>query len=154
MTHRQIVCWLVLSVVMLAACSPAGGGGAQPVQPAAPSGGGNVIVVTNTPTPSPQVPANIPIMPGATDLNVSEADISYVIKSDLNGVISFYQQEMAAKGWREQEKPSIIGDFGRMFYATPEQQASFILNASPSLNQVVIRISLIYLKVVEATPKP
>ena len=139
---------------------PQGGGGgsqpAQPAQPAAATESGSVIVVTSTPTPPAQVPADIPVMPGATELKVSESDISYVIKSDLQGVMDFYQKEMLARGWREQEKPSIIADFGRMNFDTSDQQVSLLLNASPSLNQVVIRMSLIYLNVVEetATPKP
>jgi len=111
----QIVAVFVILMIVLAACSSGGGGGgAQPAEPA-PAGptippGAQVVVVTATATPQAAVPDNIAVMPGATDLNVSEADISYVIKSDLNGVIAFYQKEMAAKGWKEQEKPSIIGD--------------------------------------------
>ena len=155
---KRVFCTVVLLAVVLAACSP-GGGGVQPAQPAASSAGdGNtiVIVVTNTSTPEPQVPANIPIMPGATDLNVTQSDISYVIKSDLNNVIAFYEKEMLAKGWKEQDKPAVIGDFGRMYFSDPEHQVSMLLNYSPSLNQVVIRMNLITLNVVEgtATPKP
>jgi hypothetical protein len=157
MIDKRVFCTVVLLAVALAACSP-GGGGAQPAQPAPSSAGGGVvvIVVTNTPTPEPQAPANVPIMPGATDLNVTQSDISFVIKSDLNGVIAFYEKEMLAKGWKEQEKPGIIGDFGRMYFADPEHQVSLLLNYSPSLNQVVIRMNLITLNVVEgtATPKP
>ncbi len=93
-------------------------------------------------------------MPGATDLNVSESDISYVVKSNLEGVISFYQKEMVVKGWKEQEKPSILGDFGRMYFASSDQQVSLLLNYSPSLNQVVVRITIITLRVLEPTPKP
>ncbi len=158
MPTKHALSVLVLVLVFLSACSSAGSAAqpAQPAQPAAPTESGPVIVVTSTPTPPAQVPTNIPIMPGATDLNINDSDISYVIKSDLQGVISFYQKEMIAKGWNEQEKPSIIGDFGRMYFDTHDQQASLLLNASPSLNQVVIRMSLIHLTVVEAsaTPKP
>jgi hypothetical protein len=157
MMDKRVFCTVLLATA-LAACSP-GGGGVQPAQPAASSaGGGNtvVIVVTNTPTPEPQAPANVPIMPGATDLNVTQSDISYVIKSDLNSVMAYYEKEMLAKGWKEQDKPSVIGDFGRMYFSDPEHQVSMLLNYSPSLNQVVIRMSLITLNVVEdtATPKP
>jgi hypothetical protein len=159
MPERRIFSGIVLVAIFLAACSPTGGGGdspAQPAQPAAATESGPVIVVTSTPTPSAQVPANIPIMPGATELKVSESDISYVVKSDLQSVIDFYEKEMLAKGWKEQEKPSIIADFGRMNFDRSDRQVSLLLNASPSLNQVVIRMSLIYLNVVEktATPKP
>jgi hypothetical protein len=154
MPKKLFLCFALTILVFLAACSS--GGGAQPVLPTSSSdnSGSVVIVVTNTPTPSPQVPANIPIMPGATDMNVSESDISYVIKSDLNGVIAFYEKEMIAKGWKEQEKPSVIGDFGRMYFEDPSNQVSLLLNSSPSLNQVVIRMTLVHLTVVEDTPTP
>lgn len=151
MPHKYLFCLVILFAVALVACSS--GSSPQPVQPAG-EGGGGVIVVTSTPTPAPQVPDNIAIMPGATDLNVSESDISYVVKSKLEDVISFYQKEMVAKGWKEQEKPSVIGDFGRMYFASSDQQVSLLLNSSPSLNQVVVRISIITLRVVEPTPKP
>ena len=158
MPTKRILVAIIPVLVFLVACSSAGGGGqpAQPAQPAAPTESGSVIVVTSTPLPPAQVPANIAIMPGATDLKVSESDISYVVKSDMQGVMDFYQKEMTARGWKEQEKPSSIGDFGRMYFSTSDQQVSLLLNASPSLNQVVIRMSLIYLNVVEktATPKP
>jgi hypothetical protein len=145
---RKVLVMLVLFAVVLSACSPGGGGGAQPP---APAGGGNVIVVTSTPTPGPQVPDNIPIMPGATDLNVTQSDISFVVKSDMQGVIDFYQKGLVAKGWKEQEKSSVLGDFGRMNYSAPDTQLSFLLSASQSLNQVVVRMSIIHLNVREAT---
>jgi hypothetical protein len=159
MLKWHILCGMVLMAVVLAACSPGGAQPAQPAQqPAAPStDSGNVIVVTNTPTPAPKVPDTIAIMPGATDVNVTDSDVSYVIKSSLDNAISFYQKEMAAKGWKEQEKPSIIGDFGRMYFSTSNQQVSMLLNASPSLNQVVIRMTIVKLSSVmegTATPKP
>ncbi len=155
MRRNLVVSCVVLLAVAVAACSPAGGGGGGGGGAApATNSGEKVIVVTNTPTPGPQVPENVPIMPGATDLNVTGSDVSYVIKSDMQGVMDFYQKELAAKGWTQQEKPSVLGDFGRLYYKTPDYQLSIMLNASPSLNQVVIRISRMHLTVFEGSPTP
>lgn len=153
MTRLAASTALTCLVVLLMACSsgagtPAPGGSSAPLVPSGP-----VQVVTSTATATAAVPANIPIMPGATDLRVSESDIYFVIKSDLQGVIDYYEKEMPARGWKEQDKSPIIGDFGRLYFSDPEHQVSMQLTSSPTLNQVVIRMSLIYLNVVE-TPKP
>lgn len=141
----KIFTTLVL-MVMLTACS-AGGGASQPT-PAAPSAP-SIAPPTATAVP---VPSNIPIMPGATELRVTESDIAFIVKADLNKVIEFYSKEMPAKGWREQEKPSALGNFGRMYFATADQQVSFFLTYSEPLNQVQVRLTIISLNVANPTP--
>ncbi|MBM3129070.1 MAG: hypothetical protein FJ009_10675 [Chloroflexi bacterium] len=140
---------LVLFLVVLSACSS--GAPSQPASsaPAAPPAAPEPPKATATPVP---VPSNIPIMQGATELKVTEADITYIVKSDLNKVIEFYSKEMPAKGWREQEKPTALGLFGRMYYATPDQQASFFLTYSEPLNQVQVRLTIMSLNVANPTP--
>ncbi len=132
---------------------------------AAPSTSGQPNAVANTqpnapgatqapPTATLAVPADIPIMTGATELKVNEADISYIVKDSLKNVMNFYGKEMVAKGWKEQEPPSDLGGFGRMYYSNPGHQASFWLTYSEPLNQVIVRINLVYLNVFNATPTP
>ncbi len=141
---------VLLLIVLLAACSsgtPAAQPTTAPSVPVAP-------VATTTPAPKANVPDNIPILDGATDLQVTQSDISYVVKGALKDVMDTFDKQMLAKGWKEQEKPAVISDFGRMYYADPTHQVSILLNASPTLNQVVVRMSLITLNVVESTPTP
>ena len=138
----------ILFVILLTACSS--GAPSQPASgaPAAPQ------AATEPPKPTATqvaVPSNIPVMQGATDLKVTEADIVYIIKSDLTKVIEFYSKEMPAKGWREQEKPTALGLFGRMYYATPDQQASFFLTYSEPLSQVQVRLTIMTLNVANPT---
>ncbi len=109
---------------------------------------------TATPRPEAKVPDNIPIPDGATDLKVSQSDISYVLKGSLKDTMDNLDKQMVAKGWKEQEQPSVITDFGRMYYQDPAHQVSILLNASPTLNQVVVRMTLITLNVFESTPTP
>jgi hypothetical protein len=134
----------ILFALLLTACSSS-----APSQPAASA---PAAPPTAPPTATAvAVPSNIPIMPGATELRVTEADIVYIIKSDLNKVIEFYGKEMPAKGWREQEKPSALGTFGRMYFATPDQQVSFFLTYSEPLNQVQVRMTMMSLNVANPT---
>ncbi len=142
----------ILFLVLLAAC----GGPAPTATPPPASSGGNQpnVVSTAQPTPTLSVPSDILIMPGATDLNVNAAAISYVVKSDLQGVIDFYEKGMPAKGWTQTEKPSILGTFGRANYANPGHQVSLLLSYSEPLNQVVVRMNIVTLNVFQATPTP
>ena len=150
MKRTMMLCaCIVFLTLALTAC------GSATVAPAPPrTSSGGPSAANATPKAVPTAPANIPIMPGATDLDVSESSISYVIKSDLQKVIAFYEKELIAKGWKEDEKPSIIGFLGRMNFSNPDHQLSMILNYSETLNQVVIRMSIIYLNVVQPTPTP
>lgn len=138
----------ILFALLLTACSS--GAPSQPAvsAPAAPPAASEPPKATATPVP---VPSNIPIMQGATELRVTEADIAYIIKSDLNKVIEFYGKEMPAKGWREQEKPSALGMFGRMYYATLDQQVSFFLTYSEPLSQVQVKMTIMSLNVANPT---
>jgi hypothetical protein len=135
--------------IALSACSSSAPSQPASSAPAAPQGTPEPPKATAT---SVAVPANIPIMPGATELQVTEADIVYIVKSDLTKVIEFYSKEMPAKGWREQEKPTALGLFGRMYYATADQQASFFLTYSEPLNQVQVRLTIMSLNVANPTP--
>jgi len=137
---------LVLLALALAACS------ASPAT--SNTGGGGPAVAPGTPQATSTPPANIPIMPGATDIDISESAINFVIKSDLQNVIDFYEKELSARGWKEDEKPSVIATFGRMNFSKADLQLSMVLNASPALNQVVVRMTIIYLNVFQATPTP
>lgn len=141
----KILVALVL-VLTLSACAQTG-----TPQPTAPAQQGVPPTAAPTATAVP-VPQNIPIMPGATELRVTESDISFFVKADLNKVIEFYSKEMLAKGWREQEKPSALGNFGRMYFATENQQVSFFLTYSEPLNQVQVRMTIISLNVANPTP--
>ncbi len=144
---KRIVWAVLLGVCLVVACSPA----APASQPAAaPAAAGP----TDTPAPPVQVPANIPVMEGATDLQVNQSDITYVVKSSLKDAMDYFGKEMPARGWKEQEKPAVISDFGRMYFEDPTHQVSILLNASPTINQVVVRMTLITLNVVEGTPTP
>lgn len=137
---------MTLLVLTLSACTAPST--VQPTAPAQP-----VALPTAMPTATPvPVPQNIPIMPNATELQVTESDISFFVKADLNKVIEFYSKEMLAKGWREQEKPSALGNFGRMYFATENQQVSFFLTYSEPLNQVQVRMTIISLNVANPTP--
>ncbi len=135
----------LLAAYLLAACS---GGAAAPATQPAPA----APIATNTPAPEAKVPSNIPVMEGATDLNVTQSDISYVVKGKLEDVMSYFDKEMTARGWKEQEKPAVISDFGRMYFQDQTHQVSILLNASPTLNQVVVRMTLVTLNIVESTP--
>ncbi len=149
---------LIILLIILTACSSG-------AAPAAPSTGGqpssgvpaqsNAPAVTQgPPTATPAVPSDIPIMSGATDMNVNESQLSYIVKNSLQNVMDYYGKEMPAKGWKEQEPPSILGSFGRMYYSNPNHQASFWLTYSEANNQVIVRINLISLNVFAATPTP
>ncbi len=155
---RQLFFGMVVLLLVLTACSsgPA---------PAAPSSGGqpssgapaqsNAPAATQAPpTATPAVPSDIPIMDGATDMNVNESQLSYVVKNSLQNVMDFYSKQMLSKGWKEQEPPSILGVFGRMYYSNPNHQASLWLTYSEANNQVIVRINIISLNVFAATPTP
>jgi len=145
---RKVFFALVVFTLVLSACSsgaPSQPSSSAPAAPSAPP----AVPPTATAVP---VPSNIPIMPGATELRVTEADIAFIVKADLNKVIEFYSKEMPAKGWREQEKPSALGSFGRMYFATADQQVSFFLTYSEPLNQVQVRLTIISLNVANPTP--
>jgi hypothetical protein len=143
---KKILLAFVLMVV-LSACASTG------AQPPATITASQTVQLTAVPTATPvPVPSNIPIMPNATDLRVTESDIAFFVKSDLNKVIEFYSKEMPARGWREQEKPSALGNFGRMYFATENQQVSFFLTYSEPLNQVQVRMTIINLNVANPTP--
>lgn len=144
---NKVFCVLILVGALVAACStgaPSQPTSAPQVPSAPPTAQATATAVA--------VPSNIPIMPGATDLRVTESDIAFVVKSDLNKVIEFYSKEMPAKGWREQEKPSALGTFGRMYFAAADTQVSFFLTYSEPLNQVQVRMTIIGLNVANPTP--
>ncbi len=144
----KLLCALLLGVSLLVACGPS----AAPQPAVAPAAAGP----TGTPVPPVQVPANIPVMEGATDLQVKQSGITYVDKSSMKDAMDYFGKEMPARGWKEQEKAAVISDFGRMYFEDPTHQVSILFNASPTINQVVIRMTLMTLNVVEgtATPKP
>lgn len=145
---KKILVALVVFAIALSACSSS-----APSQPSsAPNAPSSAPAAPQPTATAVAVPSNIPIMPGATELRVTEADIAFIVKSDLNKVIEFYTQEMLAKGWREQEKPSALGAFGRMYFATPDQQVSFFLTYSEPLQQVQVRMTIISLNVANPTP--
>jgi hypothetical protein len=139
---------LVLFVVLLTACSSGGASQPSAAAPAAPQNPAPTV----PPTPAPIVPDNIPIMSSATDLNVTESSISYYIKANLQQVMDFYSKEMIAKGWREQEQPAILGTFGRMYFATPQERVSLLLMYSEPLNQVQVRLTIIGLNIANPAP--
>ncbi len=155
---RRLILGLIVLLLVLTACSSG-------TAPAAPSTGGQPNSSGNTqpnapaptqgpPTATPAVPDDIPIMKGATDMNVNEAQLSYIVKDSLQNVMDYYGKEMPTKGWKVQEPPSILGSFGRMFYSNPNHQASFMLTYSEANNQVIVRIYLITLNVFAASPTP
>ena len=146
---KRVFLALVWGVLLLSACS-SGSGASQPASsaPGAPQNPAPTV----PPTPAPIVPDNIPIMSGATDMNVTESSISYYSKANLQQVMDFYSKEMIAQGWREQEQPAILGTFGRMYFATPQQQVSFMLMYSEPLTQVQVRMTIIFLNAANPTP--
>ncbi len=147
---KNLLFILLFAVCLLAACSSSAApqpASQPPSQPAAP-------VDTPTPRPQVQVPSNIPVMDSATDLKVTQSNISYVVKGSLKDVMAYFDKEMTARGWKEQEPASVITDFGRMYYEDPTHQVSILLNASPTINQVVVQMTLMTLNVVEGTPTP
>lgn len=146
---KRVFVLLVLVGLLVTACA-SGGGATQPTSVVSQSQN-----PPEPPKPTPTtvpLPDDIPVMTGATDLQVNESDIYYIIKASLNNVVDFYNKEMVAKGWREQEKPSVLGSFGRMYFAKPDKQVSFLLTYSEVLNQVQVRITIIGLNVANPTP--
>ncbi len=144
---KQVFVLLILVAFLMTACASGGG---QPTS-VAPQSQNTPEPPKPTPTTVP-LPDDIPVMPGATDLQVNESDIYFIIKATLTNVVDFYNKAMIDKGWREQEKPSVLGSFGRLYFAKPDKQVSFLLTYSEVLNQVQVRITIIGLNVANPTP--
>ncbi len=151
---RKLFFGMIAVLIALTACS-SGAAPAAPPSSGQPNPVSNAPAATQAPpTATPAVPADIPIMSGATDMNVNESQLSYIVKNTLQEVMDFYGKQMIAQGWKEQEPASILGAFGRMYYAKPDHQASFMLTYSEANNQVIVRINMITLNVFSGTPTP
>lgn len=82
------------------------------------------------------VPADVPVMPGAYNLDVIHegSQVNYTVDGDIEAVMSFYQEELAALGWSETRAPdSAVGAIGSM---TRKNDAGDLISLNMSYNQV------------------
>ncbi|NPA92371.1 MAG: hypothetical protein GXO56_01650 [Chloroflexi bacterium] len=95
--------WRVLAVTVLAACAIPSGGSLLPAG-ATPS-----LTPTPSAVPTPTapvvagVPEDVPLMPGAYDIQVLRANhlVVYRVRAPLGTVLRFYQSALAQEGWQQ-----------------------------------------------------
>jgi hypothetical protein len=93
----------------------------------------------------PQVLFDVPIMEGATQLDVQESvgTVTYVVENtDLDTVVEFYQTEMTAQGW-ESKAASLAGLMASLVFETDEARTSVSLQANNIAKTVTVRLFII-----------
>jgi hypothetical protein len=90
------------------------------------------------------VPADIPVIAGEkSDFVGSPQAISYFVKTDFNSVLSFYQQEMPARGWSKIDYGTTITDTSaELFYEKGGRRVTVFIAEVPIVNQVAVVITL------------
>jgi hypothetical protein len=109
----------------------------EAVEETAPSAGGSGDV--------PEIPFDIPIMEGATDLVVQEGvgSVSYVMQNtEIEQVVDFYTSEMEALGW-ESKTASNVGMMATLVFETDTARVSASLQANQIAKTVNVRLFIL-----------
>lgn len=105
----------IILLILLVACSkgPAATSVQNPVTTQQPGVNPPTLVATKAPL---TVPADVPVMPNATDLVVpTEFNVTYEVNVPIKDVVDFYQQELPKAGWDQPANPdSVVGAMAQM----------------------------------------
>lgn len=153
--------FVLVFVVVIATALAACGGGAAPQEPPAapqatkaPSTGAPAApeqpAATQPEAPAepsgPQVPDIVPIIEGATNLNIT-GDYSYIAYQapdmTLEEAIAFYQAELAARGWvQKNKKDGGVGDSITMLRTHEDYNISVTIQTIPNSTTLRVLIAL------------
>ncbi len=133
----QILLGVTVLLVVALACGGSSGGGGT-------SGGGSTT--TQSPTES-QVPENVPVPPGAYDIQVARSgtQVSYKVDGDIAPLVEFYQAELPGLGWTQECAPdSALGNTATMLRSNEiGEQLSVNMQYNQLGNFVAITMSLL-----------
>jgi hypothetical protein len=98
-----------------------------------------------TPAPGGQRPADIPIMPGQTEILTEASDwVMYNVTAQFQAVIDFYEKEMPANGWSKVTGESKVeSDYAYLVFEKQGRKA--VLEISPdffSEDNITVTISI------------
>ena len=156
---KRSMLWLtaltLVLVLALAACSSGGSeasadssgtGGAADTSDNAPPDSGDSTSDQAEPAPTSDaapadaagevVPDDVPIMPGAYNLDVIRegTQVNYTVDGEIDAVMVFYEEELATLGWTETRAPdSAVGAIGSM---TRENEAGDKISLNMSFNPI------------------
>lgn len=92
----------------------------------------------------PDIPEDIPIMPGARNIAITQdgSNISYEVDGVIDDVVSFYQDQLPNYGWEMTRSPdNALGSMATMARVNEEgDRITFSLQYNPMGEFVVIRI--------------
>ncbi len=139
--------WRVLAATVLAACAmPSGGalfsaaGGTPPLAPT-PS-----VVLTPTAPVVAGVPEDVPLMPGAYDIQVLRANrlVVYRVHAPLGTVLRFYQSALTQEGWQQPAMSDpVVGYVATLLrFKPPENKLVLNLRYEIKEGDVVVSISV------------
>ena len=124
---------VLLGLVLILSLIGCFGGGGEPEDPnSTPTAVGEAPVADSQ---GESVPEDVPIMPGAYDLDVvrSGTQVNYTIDGDIQSVMDFYAEELEALGWMPTRAPdSAIGAIGTM---SRENEEGDVISLNMSYNQ-------------------
>ena len=101
-----------------------------------------MVEPTAEPEPESEVPYDIAIMEGATELDIQEASISYRMEqAEIETVVEFYRTHMTEQGW-ESVTESMIGLMATLVFETDEARVSIKLHANNIAETVDVTVSV------------
>jgi hypothetical protein len=104
----------------------------------------NPTALATEPTEEPEseVPFDIPIMEGATDLFIQKevGSVTYVLEDmEIDKVVEFYEAALTDQGW-ESKTSSTIGMMATLVYETEQARVSVSLQANTIAKTVNVRL--------------
>jgi hypothetical protein len=86
-----------------------------------------------------EIPDDIPVMEGNTNLLASGNEITYSISEDFQVVVDYYKSQMPALGWTEAEPANQLGDnIAELSYQKGDRNVDIIITDIIIMVQVVI----------------
>jgi hypothetical protein len=99
-----------------------------------------VVEPTAEPEPESEIPYDIAIMEGATNLDIQETSVSYRMEqAEIETVVEFYHAHMTEQGW-ESLTDSTIGLMATLVYESDEARVSVKLQANNFAETVDVTI--------------
>lgn len=142
---RPLIAWggiLLVLCLVLAACG--GGGGNSNGGSSAPDDGG-VPAPTALPVVEAEVPEDVPILEGATNVSVTSGGT--VIRYEASGTVEdstkWYQDELLAAGWEQKSRTDTgFADSITLLRSKPDQNISITIQSIPGSDSVRVQITL------------
>jgi hypothetical protein len=110
-----------------------------------PTGGGTSPTQVVATKAAPSVPADVPIMDGAYDMQVpNELNITYKVKVQIKDVVAFYVAALPESGWDQMNNPdSVVGSMAQMARSkTNGDRITFSLQYNPVGEFSIVQIFL------------